>query len=156
LLHESAAFLDLAIDAGFTLFDQAPHGVASGVFAAPLLGKSFIDRVYCAGGVLYHSNSTFSIKTTKDSDESLCLPLLISVRAVAGLSVLTEWYFPMAGYSAGSPAYAFGFKYATWRHSFSLLLTNSQYTTVDGTVSGSDRMNNPVLGLEIVRKFGQD
>jgi hypothetical protein len=153
-LDESSHIIDAAVDAGITLFTQDTYGIASGFIASAVSGKSITDRLYCATGLLYHSNSTYTTKTTADPDWSLAIPLLFSFRAVAGLSLLTEWYFPTAGYSAGNPGYACGFKYATWRHSFSLLLTNTQYTTMDGVVCGSGRLNNPVLGFMIVRKFG--
>jgi hypothetical protein len=155
-LDESSQGLDAAIDAGISLFTQDTHGIASGMFAACIAGRSFPGRLYIASGAQYHSNSTFSEKTTDAIDWSLAIPLLFSFRASTGLSLLTEWFVPAAGYSAGNPGYAFGFKYATWRHNFSLLLSNSQYTTTDGTVSGSNRLNDPVLGFMIVRKFGGD
>lgn len=156
VLNESNRFLDAAIDAGLSLFTQDVDGIASGFFVHMGIGKSVMDRVYCATGGLYHSNSTFFAKTTADIDWSLSVPAFFSLRTIAGLFFLTEWNFPIAGYSAGYPGYGVGVKYATWRHSFSLLLANTSYTTMDGVAAGSDRLNNPVLGFIIVRKFGED
>jgi hypothetical protein len=153
-LFESSHFIDAAVGGGLTLFTQDTYGTASGFIASAVGGKTVTDRLYCATGLLYHSNSTYTTKTTADPDWSLAIPFLLSFRTVAGLSLLTEWYIPAAGYSAGKPIYTVGFKFATWRHSFSLLLTNTQYTTIDGVVCGSVRLNNPVLGLMIIRRFG--
>ncbi|MBN1129170.1 MAG: hypothetical protein JXA71_09295 [Chitinispirillaceae bacterium] len=152
--RETAQGIDAAIDAGFSLFAQEVHGMASGVFASVVAGRHFFNRVYGAGGAQYHSNSTWLSKKTSDTDWGLCIPLGFHVRVIGGLTLLTEWFFPAAGYSAGRPGYAAGFTFATWRHRFSLLLTNTPYTTADGTVSGSGRMNDPVLGFMIVRQFG--
>jgi hypothetical protein len=154
--EESRRYFDAAIRAGTTLFYQDTSGFASGYFASLAAGRSVGDRVYAATGILYHSNSTYFTKTVSDKDWTLCLPFSLSIRVHKGFSLLAEVFAPLTGYSAGKPAYAYGFKYATWRHSFSVLLTNTQYTTMDGVVSGSGRLNQPVLGFMITRKIGGD
>jgi hypothetical protein len=154
LLDEAGQGFDAALGTGVSLFYQDIDGIASGYFGTVLLGRSIAGRLYLSTGALYHSNSTYSAKTLDDIDWSLCVPASVSLRVVKGLSLLAESFIPAGGYSAGKPGYACGFKYATWRHGFSLLITNSQYTTIDGMVSGSDRLNNPVIGLMITRKFG--
>jgi hypothetical protein len=154
LLDEQRRNIDAALGAGVSLFYQDKDGIASGYFTTILIGRSIGERVYVSAGALYHSNSTFSTKTTDDINASLCIPVSISARIISGFSIINEWFLPEYGFSGGTPAWAFGFKYATWKHSFSLLLTNTQYTTMDGVVCGSDRLNNPVLGFMIVRKFG--
>jgi hypothetical protein len=155
-LDERTRLLDAALGIGTTLFYQDTSGVASGYFATITAGRSVGNRIYLASGALYHSNSTYFSKTVADQDWTLCVPFSLALRVFGGFSVLTEEFFPIQGYRAGKPGYAYGFKYTTFRHSFSVLLTNTQYTTMDGVVTGSDRLDKPVLGFLITRRFGGD
>jgi len=155
-LKESMYHIDAALGGGTTLFYQDTSGVASGFFASLTAGRSAGGRLYAAAGALYHSNSTFSTKTVADTNWTLCLPVSLTFRVAGGFSVSAEAFAPLLGYKAGKPGYAYGFKYATYKHSFSVLLTNTQYTTMDGMVSGSDRLDRPVLGFMITRKLGGD
>jgi len=157
-LKESSRYIDACIGTGISIFDQEPATAASGYFAQLILGKSLFGRLYLSSGLIIHTNSTFNstqkAKTAEDPDQTLCVPLALSARVTKELSLIVESFSPIAGYSAGYTGYSFGVKWATWGHSFSILLSNTQYSTVDGMVTGSDRLNNPVIGFMITRKFG--
>jgi hypothetical protein len=154
ILEESNSGLDAAVRGGVTLFYQDTSGTASGYFGSLSAGRSIGNRIYVTAGVLYHSNSTNFSKTVADKDWTLCAPFALSIRMAGGFFVLAEGFAPLQGYNAGKPGYAYGFKYATFRHSFSAFLTNTQYSTADGVATGSDRLDKPVLGFMITRKFG--
>jgi hypothetical protein len=156
LTDERKHYADLAIDGGATVFYPTVGSVSSGCFGQLLAGRSIGGRLYCSAGASFHSKSTYLTKTALDKTWTLCVPAGLTFRFSKKFSMLGELFEPVAGYGAGSPGYAWGFKDVTWRHTFSLFLTNTQYSTIDGAVAGAKRVDKPVFGFLITRRIGAE
>ena len=60
----------------------------------------------------------------------------------------------MAGYAEAHPIISTALKFVTYRHTFSLVVTNSQYTSADGIVANTYRQaKDLILGFTITREF---
>ncbi len=154
IFDESTQLVDGAAIGGFTWFYQDNSQDASGFYMSGLLGKSFKDLFYLSSGIIIHTNSTYMTKQLTDDASTTAIPITFIFSPKAGLSLEAEMALPVLGYRASNPSYSIGAKYATWRHSFSILFTTSQYTTFDGVVTGAGQMDKPVLGFLITRSFG--
>jgi len=153
-LEETAQVVDAAVITGFTWFYQYNAPDASGLYLCGIFGKSFLDQFYASTGIMVHSYSTYMYKDSTADASSIAIPLSFTFSTQVGLSLNGEMFIPAAGYSAGKAGYAAGVKYATWHHSFSLLFSNTPYTTFDGVVTGSHKWDKPILAFLITRRFG--
>lgn len=152
-LRETRHFVDLAVAGGLTWFEQTGAEDAVGFSGRLQAGKSLFRSIYLSTGLMAHSNSSHGFKSPADPDPGFAIPAYMGWVVLPYLTLAAEAIFPVAGYSAGWPAWTLGPKFATHGHSFALLISTTQYTTADGMVSGSERPDRPVFGFSITREF---
>lgn len=154
LLNQSTAGLDLAFRGGVTWFAQKNAEDASGALFQLLVGRSFAGGFRLNTGLLYHSESSNDLKSTLDDDYSLALPVSAEIPLTNKLKMELESVFNVSGYGSPHPVCAFGLKYLTYRHTFMINLSNTQYISADGIVSGSGRGGDDIIfGFTITREF---
>jgi hypothetical protein len=148
--------IDLGARLGLTWFEQRHAKQAAGFFGQLLAGRLLFDRLYLGGGMLYHSSSSSPTKAATDSKGTVALQAYVEGRITRGLSFGMELTAPLGGYSLVNPAFTMGPRFITNRHTFAIVLSNTQYTTADGIVTGSYRTNfaDWVLGFNITRELG--
>ncbi len=153
-LSQEKYAIDLAVRAGVTWFSQPKADDAAGGFGQLLIGRRFFDRLSIGTGLLFHSESSNEFKTNRDDAWSLAVPAWVDIRILSFLAWNVEIYANVAGYGSKYPAFASSVKFITNRHTFSLILSNTQYTSADGIVSNTDRdFDHLVVGFQIVREF---
>lgn len=154
ILSQNKFGVDLALRVGLSWFEQYHHSDALGAFVQLLLDRLLFNRVLVGGGLLFHSNSSGPKKSSSDTNSSAALQVYADYRIYDGMSFATELTQNIAGYHLKAPVVTFGPRFITNRHTFSIVLSNSQYTGADGIVTGSDRsFGKWVLGFNITREL---
>ena len=150
LLRQKLHYVDMAVRAGVTFFVQNDAEDATGVFGQLLVSRQFMNRFLAGTGVLFHNDSTNGGKRDDEDDSTAALLLAGEARVLGWLSVGGEVTAAILGFTRGDPAYTVGVKLHTHRHTFSIVVSNSQFMGADGiadTVTGSDFF----LGFNIIR-----
>jgi len=146
---------DLAVRFGFTWFPHKDKDDASGIFGQLLANKTLAHRIRVGCGLLYHSESSGAVKADVDDSHSLAIPALTEFRVSKSLSWVGEVVIPINGYQAQHPLISTSLKIITHRHTFSVLVTNSQYPTADGIVTGSENdFSEAAIGFTITKELG--
>ena len=154
ILKQKTAGFDLAFRGGVTWFAQKNAEDASGALLQLLAGRSFSGGFRLNTGLLYHSESSNDLKTALDDDYSIGLPVSVEIPLTNRVKMELETVFNVSGYGSPHPVCAFGLKYLTYRHSFMINLSNTQYISADGIVSGSGRGGDDIIfGFTITREF---
>jgi hypothetical protein len=154
LLRQKKHGVDLAARGGATWFSQGKVEDASGYFGQLLLGGNLNKHFRIGTGLLAHSESSSELKTLSDEEYSVAVPVQFEARFNGRFAWLAEIVTPVAGFKAPHPVISTSLKIMTWRHSFNLVVSNSQYMSADGIVAGSHRsMKNIVVGFCITREF---
>ena len=154
LLAQSRAFCNLAVRAGITWFYQPDFEDASGYFAEWLLDRAFFGRLTVGAGLSFHSSSSGATKSNQDTKPSLAVLAWTEVRLLSFLAWNLEMAAPVAGFRQTYPALTTALKFLSHRHTFSLLLSNTQYISVDGLAAGSNRdLGDLIFGFTILREF---
>ncbi len=155
LLSQQDHGIDLAARAGLSWFSQRRIEDASGFFAQLLAGGRISRHVWLGTGILLHTQSSSELKSALDEEYSLALPIQLEVRINGRFAWEAEAVTPVAGFKAPHPVLSTSLKILTWRHTFSLIISNSQYMSADGIVAGSHRaLDDAVVGFSITREFG--
>jgi len=155
VLRQERHGIDVAVRAGVSWFAQKGHEDASGYLAQLLADRIFADRCLVGAGLLFHSSSSNDRKTIRDDKPSLAGTAFAEYRFLRALAVDLEGAMAIAGYHSKYPTVSAGFKAYTNRHTFSLLVTNTQYTGADGVVSNTwrSRPSEWILGFNLTREF---
>ena len=154
LLRQNKHGVDLAARGGVTWFSQGKVEDASGFFGQLLLGSQLNRHFRVGTGVLIHSESSSELKTLADDEESVAVPVQLEARINGRFAWLAEVVTPVAGFKAPHPVISTSLKVMTWRHTFNLVVSNSQYMSADGIVAGSHRSGKDiVIGFCITREF---
>jgi hypothetical protein len=125
-----------------------------GVLVQLLMDRLVLDRLFVGGGLLFHSNSSGAKKSATDVHTSAAVQAYADVRLYDGMSLGLELTQPIAGYHLKYPVFTFGPRFITNRHTFAIVMSNSQYTNADGIITGTDRsFGNWVLGFNITREL---
>ncbi len=71
------------------------------------------------------------------------------------ISLAGDIMYALVGYRDPYPAFSFGPKYVSNRHTFSIVMTNTQYTAFDGLVANAFRskFNELLIGFNVTREF---
>ncbi len=155
LLSQQAHGIDLAARAGLSWFTQSGIEDASGFFGQLLAGGKISRHIRIGSGVLLHTESSSALKSTADDEYSVAVPVQLEVRLNGRFAWEIEAVTPVAGYKQPHPVISTSLKILTWRHTFSLVVSNSQYMSADGIVAGSHRaLDDLVVGFSITREFG--
>jgi hypothetical protein len=154
LLHERTHGLSLALRGGVSWFVQPDIEDASGGFFQLLVDKTFAHRVRFGTGLLYHSESSGPDKATGDEAHSLAIPGMLALRLFPSLALVVETVSAVDGYYAAHPMVSIALKKITHGHTFSLLVSNSQYTSADGIITNSDTdFGDAAIGFTITREL---
>ena len=154
LLRQETAGIDIAVRGGVTWFAQKNAEDAAGALLQFLAGRNFCGGFRLNTGLLYHSESSNDLKNTQDDNYSLGMPVSAEISLTKKLKMELESVFNVSGYGNSHPIFAFGLKYLTYRHTFMINLSNTQYISADGIVSGSGRgWDEIVFGFTITREF---
>lgn len=154
LLNQKEHFVDLAIRPGASLFTHQGEDDALEFFGQLLISRTFFDRLLVGTGLLYHSDSSNEIKTNKDDDESLAVQGLMEFRICPTLALDVEMSANVSGYGSDNPQVRAGLKLFTHRHTFAVVLSNTQYMSAGGVVSNTDHdLGDAVLGFTITREL---
>jgi len=154
LLRQQDHGIDLAARAGVSWFSQGKVEDASGFFGQLLLGRRVNGHLRLGSGVLLHTESSSELKTLSDEEHSVAVPVQLEVRINGRIAWEVEAVTPVAGFKAPHPVISTSLKIFTWRHTFNLVVSNSQYMSSDGIVAGSHRSGDDVvIGFCITREF---
>ena len=151
-LAQEDAWLDVAIRPGLTLFSQKGADDATGGFVQ-LAASRTGPRFRVGAGVIYHSDSSNEVKAPDDDEHSAAAQFFVEVPLTSRFACAGELSAAFSGYRSAHPQFRAGVKYLTHRHTFSVNVSNSQYTSADGIVSNSDADGGDVaIGFTITRE----
>lgn len=100
----------------------------------------------------FHQNSTGATKTPLDLDHSFGLGAGVEVPVTESMSVAGDVVASLGGYRVVYPGVTVGAKWRSWRHTFALMLTNTDHVTLDGLIANTPRAA-PSLGFNVTREF---
>lgn len=154
LLTQARFGVDLALRVGLSWFEQYHASDSVGALVQVLIDHLLLNRALIGAGFLFHSNSSGPKKSNTDTNASAAVQAYTDVRLYDGMSFAVELTQPIAGYHLKYPVLTFGPRFITNRHTFSIVMSNSQYTDADGIITGSDRsIGKWVLGFNITREL---
>lgn len=153
--------VDAAVRGGLSWFSQLDEEDAFGGFGQLLLSRRLLERLTLGTGLLFHSDSSNGIKSDQDDSWTLGSFATAELRINSWFAIDAEMSFAFAGYtSLGSeiadifPSVALGTKLLTSRHSFTVVITNNQYTSSDGYITNTPRdFEDWILGFSITREW---
>lgn len=148
--------IDVAVRGGVTWFAQPrAQRDAHGFMLQFLMSRVILDRIVVGGGVLYHSQSSSPTKNARDARGSTAVMGLLELRVTDLWAFDMEISETLAGYRGKFPIMTVGPRLITNRHTFAVVLSNSQYITADGLVANSNRasIKDWVLGFNITREI---
>jgi len=152
-LYQERFQIDLAIRAGLAWYSQKDADDAVRVFLQLLVSRTFWNRLTVGAGFLFHPDSGGENKSNLDTEYSMAVPFLAEVRILPWLAWNVELAVNVAGYGEAYPAWASSVKFITNRHTFALVLSNTQYIGADGIVANSWRgFHNLIVGFAITRE----
>lgn len=159
-LHAERFVVDLAVRAGATWYSAAQGPDSGGGFAQLIVSRSLRERLWLSTGLYYHSNASNSDRPGLGQERiggqsyGLAVPVALEVRLLTFLAWDAEATIHVAGDHAKYPVASTGFKLVTYRHTFALLMSNSQYITADGLVANTSRgIHQLIVGFTITREF---
>ncbi|GAB4289854.1 MAG: hypothetical protein Kow0090_02760 [Myxococcota bacterium] len=153
-LNQESAWLDAAVRVGGTWFFQPGIEDALAPLSQLLLSRTFFDRLLLSLNVMYHGDSSYETKTPADDDATLAVGGIVELRIFDFLALTGEAAGSVWGFGEKYPNWTGAAKFITNKHTFSIVVTNTQYISGDGIVSGSDRnFGRLVLGFNITREI---
>jgi hypothetical protein len=160
ILPAASAFVDVAARAGGTWYESPTGPDSGGAFGQLLVSRSFREYLWLGTGLFYHSNASNTARRGPDGRRAagqayaLAVPAALEVRLQTFLAFDAEACFNVAGYHAKYPVVSAALKFISFRHTFSLVFSNSQYIGADGLVANSERgIHELVFGFTITREF---
>jgi hypothetical protein len=135
----------VAARAGATWYSEAQRPDSGGGFAQLIVSRSLREYLWLSSGLYYHSNATNENRLDQNLQRpsgqayALAIPVALEVRLQTFLAWDAEASFNVAGYHAKYPVLSTAFKIISNRHTFALIMSNSQYITADGLVANTDR-----------------
>ena len=155
ILNQNRFGCDLAVRGGVSWFSQKNAKDASGFVGQLLLDRIFADRIIVGGGLLYHSSSSNDKKRSSDTGFSVAGTLFTEYRFLGNLAADAEVAETLGGYHSKYPNFTVGLKAYTNRHTFALLVTNTQYMGADGMLANTWRAKPTewIIGFNITREI---
>jgi hypothetical protein len=160
VLPAAHALVDVAARAGGTWYSSPTGPDSGGAFGQLLVSRSFREHLWLGTGFFYHSNASNDARHAPNGRRpagqayALAVPAALEVRLQTFLAFDAEASFNVAGYHAKYPVVSAALKFISFRHTFSLVFSNSQYITADGLVANSERgIHELVFGFTITREF---
>lgn len=153
LLNEKEHFVNLAVRGGLSWFAEEGNN-ATGGFGQLLVDRVFFNRLLVGLQFMGHSDSSNQAKSNADDDYSLAAGLALDLRILDNFAWGLEISQAVAGYSADNPVFTTGPKVITNRHTFSILVSNSQDIAADGIITNTARDFDELLfGFQITREI---
>lgn len=156
LLTQENNFVDLAVRGGATWFVQKNMQDASGYFGQLLANRVLFERWLISANVSVHSSSSNPAKRKGDTDYTTGASLSSEYRFVDYFGIAAEIASGISGYRDGNmPIITVGPKFFTNRHTFAIVLSNSQALTSDSLITNSS-LKNPkdwLLGFNVIREL---
>jgi hypothetical protein len=154
LLRAERYLLDLAVGVGMSWFyqPQRADAVAWNGFLAARVPIPF--GLELGGVVAGSTDSSGPQKSNVDGNASLALGGHLAYRPLDWLELRADTLAPVAGYDSGWPAVTGGISFLTWRHAFTMLVSNTQYVTLDAVTAGAHQgLSDVVFGFVILRQW---
>lgn len=152
--------VDVAIRAGGTWYSESRGPDSGGGFAQLIASRSLRERVWLATGLYYDSNATnenhpvLGYPRATNQDYALAIPVAFELRLQTFLAWDAEAVFNVAGYHSKYPVASTAIKFITERHTFALIVSNSQYIGADGLVANTTHgIHQLIVGFTITREF---
>ncbi|MBN2340953.1 MAG: hypothetical protein JXX29_07170 [Deltaproteobacteria bacterium] len=153
-LNQDEQFVNASLRIGASWFVQQDRDDASGFFSQLNVDRRLFGTLLIGAGFAFHTDSTNDRKMYEDKDPSAAVLGYAEWRPVRRFSLNAEMAANVAGYGSKFPIFAFSARFLTHRHSFALVVANSQYMNADGIVTNSWRaFDELVFGFQIVREF---
>jgi hypothetical protein len=159
-LHADRHLIDLAVRAGGTWFSASQGPDSGGGLAQLIISRSLREYVWLSTGLYYHSNASNQERPGLGRERvggqayALAIPVALEVRVQTFLAWDAEATFNVAGYHAKYPVLSTAFKIISNRHTFALIMSNSQYIGADGLVANTSRgIHDLIVGFTITREF---
>ena len=154
LLDQESGGVNLAVRGGVSWFAQTDEDDASGWFGQLSLDHTFNEWFTLGASAIYHEDSSSDRKMTTDDEESVGAGAMLEWYLTPRFAIAAEGFWNMSGYGEDEPVIATALKYRTHRHTFSLVISNTQYTLSDGLPAGAWRETDEmVIGFNITREF---
>ena len=160
-LRAERFFVDVAVRAGGTWYAIPASPDSGGGFGQLIVSRSLRERLWLSTGLLYHSNASNDVRAAQDylrqsgQAYALAVPVAAEVRLQTFLAWDVEASINVAGYHAKYPVLATALKIITYRHTFALIFSNSQYITADGLAANTSKgiHHDVIMGFTITREF---
>lgn len=161
-LNQERFFVDVAVRAGLSWFSQKDADDAVGGYGEIFIDRIFFDMLLIGAGFQFHSDSSSDVKTRDDTPYSGAVLGVIEWRMIKQLALVAEVAASVLGYGSeygnakrpSIPGFSMGLKILTHRHTFALMVSNTQFINADGIVSNSWRDFSDILfGFQILREF---
>jgi hypothetical protein len=159
-LRADQFFIDVAARAGGSWYSASQGPDSGGGFAQLIVSRSLRERLWLSSGLYYHSNPSnegrpgLGQKRVGGQSYALAVPVALEVRLQTFLAWDAEASFNVAGYHSKYPVVSTAFKIIAYRHTFALIMSNSQYIGADGLVANtSNGIHELIVGFTITREF---
>jgi len=155
-LKQQKHHLDAAVRGGMTWFSIKDAEDDQGFFGQLLINRTFGRRVRAGTGLLYHSDSYNENKDLRrgDPDHSMAVPVTVDIRFTPGFSWHGEVVANVDGFEERYPVVSTSFRATTNKHTFALVISNTQYFGATGIATNTFRgYDDLILGFTITREF---
>lgn len=154
LTNQRDHFVDVAVRGGASWFVMPNNRHALKPFGQILIDRVFFNRLLVSLGVLVHGDSSNPVKAVSDEEWTIAGSAAVDVRITEWLAWGAEVAFAVAGYHEQYPTITTGPKFITNRHTFSIVITNTQNVTADGVITNTARrFEDVLLGFNITREL---
>ncbi|MFH2006942.1 MAG: DUF5777 family beta-barrel protein [bacterium] len=153
-LRQEKHHLDMGLVVGGTWFEQRNAKDAGGAYGQLIFHRTFFRRLLVGASLLFHSDSSLDTKKKSDTQWSFAIGTFLHLRIHRAVAWTFEMMNAVAGFRAEHPAWSSSVQFLTQRHTFSLVLTSTNYFSSDGMVSNTWRSwKELVIGFSITREI---
>jgi hypothetical protein len=153
-LKQDKHFLDVSVRGGVTWFSVEDADDREGYFGQLAINRTFGRRVRAGTGLLYHSDSYNENRDRGDQDYSMAVPGTLDIRFTPSFSWHGEIVANVGGFKERYPVLSTSLRATTNKHTFALVVSNTQYFGAAGIATNTFRDNGDlILGFTITREF---
>ncbi|MDP7040182.1 MAG: DUF5777 family beta-barrel protein [Myxococcota bacterium] len=154
MLSQDSFGIDMALRGGATFFTAKGYESATAYLGQLLLDKKFGNRLFVGAGLLFHSDSSNLDKENEDVDWTLGAQLYAEYRFCETWAFVAETAPALSGYGEKYPTFSLGPKIYTNRHTFAVVISNTQMMDANGVMTNSVRkFDELILGFNISREI---
>lgn len=153
-LNQEKHFLDIAVRAGMTWFSIKGAEDKQGFFGQLAINRTIGRRVRVGTGLLYHSDSYNENRDRGGPDHSMAIPGTLDIRFTPSFSWHGEIVVNVDGFEERYPVLSTSLRATTNKHTFSLVVSNTQYFGATGIATNTFRgFDDLIIGFTITREF---